>query len=48
MDWTPNPMALEEVDPELGDLLRAFCNGELISVPVVGRNNPCPCRSQKI
>jgi len=41
------PLPLEEVDPELGELLKQFCNGELIEVPVVGRNEPCPCGSGK-
>jgi uncharacterized protein YecA (UPF0149 family) len=43
--WIPNPPPLEEVDPELGELLRLFCNGELKEVPIVGRNDPCPCKS---
>lgn len=40
--WIEKPQPLEEVDPELGELLRQFCNGELKPVPVVGRNEPCP------
>jgi preprotein translocase subunit SecA len=47
MEWEPHPPPLEKVHPELGELLRAFCNGELKSVPVVGRNNLCPCGSGK-
>ena len=47
MELSKNPIPLEEVDPELGELLSAFCNGELIDVPVVGRNDPCPCLSGK-
>jgi len=45
MELSKNPIPLEEVDPELGELLRQFCNGELTDVPVVGRNDPCPCNS---
>jgi len=40
------PLPLEEVDPELGELLRQFCNKELIEIPEnFPRNQPCPCGS---
>lgn len=46
--WIPHPPPLEEVDPELGELLRQFCNGELKSIPKkIGRNDPCYCNSGK-
>jgi uncharacterized protein YchJ len=47
--WTSNPKPLEEVDPECGELLRQFCNGELRPkiVPKIGRNDLCPCGSGK-
>jgi len=45
--WTPNPPPLEEVDPELAELLKQFCAGELKEVPEVGRNEKCPCGSGK-
>jgi uncharacterized protein YecA (UPF0149 family) len=42
-----NPKPLEEEDPELGELIRLFVNGQLFEVPVVGRNDSCPCGSGK-
>lgn len=36
---------IEEVDPELGELLLSWCRGELKELPVVGRNELCPCGS---
>jgi len=45
--WVSNPPKLEDIDPELGELLRLFCNGELKEVPIVGRNDLCPCGSLK-
>jgi len=45
--WVLNPPPLEEVDPELGELIRLFVNGQLKPVPVVGRNEPCPCGASK-
>lgn len=45
--WVPNPPPLEEVDPELAELIRLFVNGQLKEVPVVRRNEPCPCGSGK-
>jgi len=44
----PNhPRPVEEVDPEFGELLRQWCNGELRPIPKVGRNDICPCGSGK-
>ena len=45
MDELDKPVPLEVVDPDLGELLRQYCNGELKFIPVVGRNDPCPCKS---
>lgn len=38
---------LEEDDPELGELIRLYVNGELYEVPEVGRNELCLCKSGK-
>ena len=55
--YNPNPLPLEQDDPELADLLKWYCNlpahirkrmGGLETVeapPKVGRNDPCPCGS---
>jgi len=45
--WLSNPPPIEEVDPELAELIRLFVNGELKEIPVVGRNEPCPCGATK-
>lgn len=47
MSLVPHPPPLEEVDPELAELIRLFVNGELKEIPVVGRNELCPCGATK-
>ena len=42
-----NVQPIEETDPEFAELLRAWCHKELIDVPMVGRNEKCPCGSGK-
>jgi len=47
MQFNGKTIPLEEVDPELGELLRAFCNNKIKKIPLIGRNDPCFCGSKK-
>ena len=38
---------LEEVDYELSELIRQYCNNEFKIIRKVGRNDPCSCGSGK-
>ena len=37
------PKPLEEVDPELAELIKEHCNRRRLITLNVGRNDPCPC-----
>ena len=41
------PKPLEEVDPELAELIKEHCNRRRLITFNVGRNDPCPCFSGK-
>lgn len=47
MQFNDKTIPLEEVDPELGGLLSAFCNNKIKKIPLIGRNDPCFCGSGK-
>jgi len=47
MQFNDKMIPLEEVDPELGRLLRAFCNNKIKKIQSIGRNDPCFCGSGK-
>lgn len=41
------PKPLEEVDPELAELVREYVIQQAAKKNNIGRNDPCPCRSGK-